>query len=152
MSRDEVTTRRWVGCVQQWVSSWSCPTDGKHEGTENATHFTATHTSDNPHRPHPRQTDHQRPRLVGLSQSFSAVICSSRESSSDNLDSKQNWIWGAGVTEVALWALGQCPTWSNPDATSVGAPKANASFGPASSFASYYVYSRYRHQLICLFL
>lgn len=26
VSREEVTTSRWVGCVQQCVSSWSCPT------------------------------------------------------------------------------------------------------------------------------
>lgn len=25
VSREEVTTSRWVGCVQQWVNSWSCP-------------------------------------------------------------------------------------------------------------------------------
>lgn len=25
VSREEVTTSRWVGCVQQCVSSWSCP-------------------------------------------------------------------------------------------------------------------------------
>jgi len=25
VSLDEVTTSRWVGWVQQWVSSWSCP-------------------------------------------------------------------------------------------------------------------------------
>lgn len=25
VSLEEVTTRRWVGWVQQWVSSWSCP-------------------------------------------------------------------------------------------------------------------------------
>lgn len=27
VSLDEVTTRRWVGWVQQWVSSWSWPGD-----------------------------------------------------------------------------------------------------------------------------
>lgn len=31
VSREEVTTSRWVGCVQQCVSSWSCPTTKDNE-------------------------------------------------------------------------------------------------------------------------
>lgn len=38
VSLDEVTTRRWVGCVQQWVSSWSCPEETAAHGEEH-THF-----------------------------------------------------------------------------------------------------------------
>ena len=35
MSREEVTTSRWVGCVQQCVSSWSCPVgDGRRSHSE----------------------------------------------------------------------------------------------------------------------
>lgn len=39
VSLDEVTTRRWVGCVQQWVSSWSWPEHTRtHARTQTNTH------------------------------------------------------------------------------------------------------------------
>lgn len=44
VSRDDVTTRRWVGCVQQCVSSWSCPTTMRTSKVKKIRLFISTYT------------------------------------------------------------------------------------------------------------